>query len=209
MKNKCLYKSKNQFRIFIVSNNKTPVIISTDDRRYFVIYSSNKLRQNRSYFGKYYDECLGNRKWVQSLYSELMDMDLDNFDVGNRPKTQAFERMKSDNLRPIHYYLRYLTEKTEYKNDWIVRPKYENEVAIEPTKLYLKYKCWLDNNQYDINKFSQRDVLKDLRCIPNIEVDSKVKYNSKTIRVFKFKMDKIKKYLEKEVFTIKEEIEEW
>jgi hypothetical protein len=210
MKNKCLYITKNYFRIFIVSNNKTPVLISPDDRRYFIIKSTNKYRQDADFFTEYY-KLLSDDNFIDSLYSDLMDIDLSKVDIRVRPKTEQFEIMKNENLKPIHHYLKYIVEKTEFDEPWMLRPKDENQVCIKPTDFYMKYKLWLERESYDVNYFKQRDVLKELESIDHIDVkDESIKYKNKCIRVFIFNRSLLKEHLFKEFFTMKvKETIEW
>lgn len=203
MKNKCLYITKNYFRIFIVSNNKTPVLISPDDRRYFVIKSTNKYRQDSDFFTNYY-KLLEDDDFIDSIYSDLMDIDLSEVDIRVRPKTEQFEIMKNENLKPIHHYLKYIVEKTEFNEGWMLKPKDENQVCIKPTDFYMKYKAWLERESYDINHFKQRDVLKELECIDHVDVkDETIKFKNKCIRVFIFNRYLLKEHLMKEYFTMK------
>jgi len=98
------YKTKNCMRLFIASNNKKPVVLSENDRRFFVIKSTDVLLQDRVFF-KAFTEGLADREIVGGVFHYFNNMDLEGFDTRKIPKTEIKTNMILENRPPLICFL--------------------------------------------------------------------------------------------------------
>jgi len=96
------YTLTNYLRIFIFSNNLSPIEIPHDDRRYCVFKCGKK--KNRDYYKTLYKN-LDNKDILQSIVYYFKNYDLKDFDIKERPITKAYETMKESNIHPLYEYL--------------------------------------------------------------------------------------------------------
>jgi len=101
-KNVKRWKQANYMRAFIYSNNKRPIQIPYDDRRY-VVYRASLINASKEFFDSVYalmeepEEQLG-------LYDYLMNIDLTDFNIKKRPHTKAYEKIKTANISPVYEF---------------------------------------------------------------------------------------------------------
>jgi hypothetical protein len=98
------YKTKNCMRLFIASNNKKPVILSENDRRFFVIKSTNVLLQDIVFF-KAFTDGLNDRDIVGGIFHYFNNMDLEGFNTRTIPKTEIKKSMILENRPPLICFL--------------------------------------------------------------------------------------------------------
>lgn len=102
-KNVKRWKQQNFMRAFIYSNNKRPIQIPYDDRRY-VVYRSTLIKPPQEFFDSTYalmdepEEQLG-------LYDYLMNIDLTDFNIKKRPHTDVYETMKTSSISPLYEFI--------------------------------------------------------------------------------------------------------
>jgi len=98
------YTQKNYIRQIILSNNRNPVKIPFDDRRYSV-FRSHHRKPKTQYFNKLVD-MLNNDDDLQILFNFFSTYDISNFSPAqDRPRTDAYEEMKEHNINPIFEFL--------------------------------------------------------------------------------------------------------
>tara|TARA_R110000803_G_scaffold162035_1_gene225653 strand:- start:1106 stop:3406 length:2301 start_codon:yes stop_codon:yes gene_type:complete len=128
-KNEKRIEKNNYMRLFVFSNNESPVNIETSDRRYVVIKTGFKLlsrTNNKSkkeyaekFFSKFYDD-MENHQWIKSLYDYFMNMDLSRFNPRKeRVITEEYNLLKEKNTNSIYVYLKYIMETNDdnYKSN--------------------------------------------------------------------------------------------
>jgi len=102
-KNVKRWKQQNFMRAFIYSNNKRPIQIPYDDRRY-VAYRASNVKPSKEFFDSIYalmdepEEQLG-------LYEYLMNIDLSEYQIHDRPKTTAYETIRTANIKFIFEFI--------------------------------------------------------------------------------------------------------
>ncbi len=132
----------NYVRLFIVSNDAQPVLIENQDRRYFVIKSTNKYRQDTNFFGRV-DELAKSKHNLDCLYSYFMNVDLTDFNVLDIPKTEAYNNLQVSNIKPIYKYL-YLLCKGGFKNSPYIYSKKKDLYITTPTEFKDAFKEYLE-----------------------------------------------------------------
>ena len=96
------YTLSNYIRVFIFSNNMTPIEIPHDDRRYCVFECGKK--KDRSYYNKLVDN-MKNPDILNSIAQYFKSYDISNFEIKDRPITKAYRTMQESNIHPIYDYL--------------------------------------------------------------------------------------------------------
>ena len=114
------YTLTNYMRVFIFSNNLSPISIPHDDRRYCVFKSGkNKTRDYYNHLVK----LLNDNDALESISNFFMTYDLNNFDIKERPETQAYKDMQSTNIHPLYSYLYEIISDNTYHNEWDCKVK--------------------------------------------------------------------------------------
>lgn len=203
IKKKTLFHQTNLLRIFVVSNNKTPYNVQHNDRRGFIVKSTDKLQEDRVFFGKFTND-MNNQDYLNTLFTELMNIDLSNFDVKDRPKTDIFEKMRYDNITPIYYFMKdFINDKLYTKSMYVRKNKPDNEVTISSNDFFDLFSRYLNRNNLEehLKFLKTKTVKKDLDTIKGILADKPVKINGKTIRCHIFDVELVMGYLKKNYFS--------
>jgi len=135
----------NCISFIFLSNNKNPVKINENDRRFMVFECNHKIANNHNYFLELNKE-IESKVYDKSFYDLLMNIDINNYDfTNNRPKTEAYNNVKEATRSPIITFY----EDLIFKNS--------KEFIIESSSLYLKFTNYLKSNnfnyEYNNNKF--------------------------------------------------------
>lgn len=208
-KGKTRFMQANVLRIFVVSNNKTPYNVQHNDRRGFIIKSTDKLQEDRTFFGKITKD-MNNPDYLNTLFTELMNIDLTEFDVKDRPKTDIFEKMRYDGISPIYFFMKeFMNEKLYTKKMYVRKNRPDNEVTVSCSDFYILFSRYLNRNNLDehLKFLKTKTVKKDLDTIKGIVADHPVKINGKTVRCHIFDIDIVMGYLKKNYFS-SEKLEE-
>lgn len=92
-------------RYLFFNNNKTPICISSRDKRFVVFEVSNKHKQDAPYM-KNLIEAFNNEQRVRKFYDYLMSVDISEFDITrDRPITKAYCDMQSVTIPTIASFL--------------------------------------------------------------------------------------------------------
>lgn len=209
IKKKTLFHQTNLLRIFVVSNNKTPYNVQHNDRRGFIVKSTDKLQEDRIFFGKFTND-MNNKDYLNTLFTELMNIDLSKFDIKDRPKTDIFEKMRYDNITPIYYFMKdFINDKLYSKSMYVRKNKPDNEVTISSNDFFDLFTRYLNRNNLEehLKFLKTKTVKKDLDTIKGIIADKPVKINGKTVRCHIFDVEIAMAYLKKNYFS-SEKLEE-
>jgi len=121
----------NLVRIFILSNNYDPVIISPTDRRFVVLTMNDELVRNHEYWNGFYNDYLANDEKMDELYSYLSNYNLDNWKPKDRVITNELRQAQFNNIQPFVKFLYIELNKkigdsvfTLKKNDIIIQKSY-------------------------------------------------------------------------------------
>jgi hypothetical protein len=102
-KNVKRWKQQNFMRAFIYSNNKRPIQIPYDDRRY-VVYRASNIKPSKEFFDSIY-ALMDEHEEQLGLYDYLMNIDLSEYQIQNRPKTTAYETIRTANIKFIFEFI--------------------------------------------------------------------------------------------------------
>ena len=186
---KDVQKTINCLRLFLATNNRTPINIPQDDRRYVVFKCSDPKTT------EYYNE-LGkirtNQKSLNSIYTYFMNYDISKFNIRDRYISQEYLNLQQQTTNPFHEFLHeFCLDHSEYiirnNNDFNYVSK--NEI-YEGYVRYLKDEKLSDSIQ--TNKRDMKSLIVDCGV-----VEEKVRINKKPTHTFKFKFDLLQKHLEK------------
>jgi Family of unknown function (DUF5906)/RepB DNA-primase from phage plasmid len=101
----------NRLMIFMASNNDWVIPADADDRRYFVLSVSDARKQDRAYFKEIAAEMQSGGR--AALLDFLLKRDLEDFDVGNVPKTEALADQKARSRRDVDLLVELLAAEGE------------------------------------------------------------------------------------------------
>ena len=172
------YKLLNYVFLIICSNNPTPILISPDDRRWVLMHTGEKHIGDRPYFQKLLHH-LKTPSFINSLFSELVDMNLAGFSPDNlslQPKTEEYYDSKIDNIAPIYQYIRDL-DITKLRE--IEKGMYKNKFAICINSFRTNFDIWLDEQNYP-SKTGKTTLYKQLRVLKIIAGEQLTVNNKKT-----------------------------
>jgi len=174
------YTLTNYMRVIIFSNNLTPIEIPHDDRRYCVFKSGDK--KSRSYY-KNLVKLLNDDDAIESIANYLMTYDLKDFDIKERPHTQAYKSMKEANIHPIYGFI-YDTilngdYAEEFGDDHRIHSK-TGELLIKPSGFVGAFKYHLEYIQQTFIKHDYKTIKLMLGDIGIFSKAFKVAGNSPT-----------------------------
>ncbi len=157
-KNMKPYTLTNYMRVIIFSNNLTPIEIAHDDRRYCVFESAEK--KPKPYYQNLV-KLLKDDDAIESISNYLMTYPLDDFDITNRPQTQAYKSMKEANIHPIYGFI-YKTiingdYADEFGDDHVIHKK-TGELLIKPSGFSGAFKYYLEHLQQTYIKHDYKTI---------------------------------------------------
>ena len=192
------YKQSNYLRIFIMSNNISPLEIPHDDRR-FVVFKAHYRKPDKNYFKQLVD-LKNNNDDIKTLYkyfqSYKIKLDLRN----DRPLTDAYMELQENCTNPIYNYLNevfikgnieeyYTFEDGEYK----IHKKTGN-ILIKSNDFYENYKNYLVSENLEFMKTNFK-LVKSL--LADIGIHKKqFKLDNKNNDYYLFNKDIIREHLE-------------
>ena len=207
-KNMKPYTLSNYMRVIIFSNNLSPIEIPHDDRRYCVFKCGKK--QPRAYYNRIV-QLIGNSDAMESILHYFRNYDIKDFDIKDRPITQAYEDMRTSNSHPLYKYLYDIFVGDEYHDEFEGSyhiHKKTHKIAVNPQAFRAGFKYYLESIQQTFVKHDYK-TLKLLMADLDI-YQKQLKFCGKstsTYYIFPENADlletlKIKGFVE-------EEIEEW
>ena len=103
-KGKEIQTIKSYIRLIILSNNDKPICKNADDRRYCVMTTSDKLKQDASFFEPFYTG-MQSESVLDSVFHYFNNIDLTDFKPNVFPDTTANEELIEDSIKPVIRYL--------------------------------------------------------------------------------------------------------
>ena len=159
------YKQTNYIRVFITSNNLTPIEVPWDDRR-MTVFQSTQCKPSRSYFNKLWDS-LDDNNAIYTLYDYFNTLDISDFvpdSDKHRPITEAYKDMRQ--VPPLYKYINEMFKneeyKTEFEGDYQVHKRTQN-IYIQPNKILSSHRHWASYNNLNNYKIDFK-LLKGLLC---------------------------------------------
>ena len=192
-KNVKSYHESNWSRVFAFSNNNNPIKLEENDRR-FVVFKAGKPK-DRSFYNKLHSYRT-NKKVLTYIYSQLMNIDLTEFDIKERVITKAYKDMQNNNRNPIYDYLYELINDGKIKEELegLIHKTTKN-ILFKPTIFYSQYKNYLQQNNHTsiLKNFNSRNTKSILL---NMDMSfKKYKINNKTTDYYSFNQDNLLKYM--------------
>lgn len=131
------FTNTNCISYVFLSNNKNPVKVSENDRRFVIFECNSKIANNNEYFTALNKE-IESKQYDKIFYDYLMSLPIDGYDfTNNRPKTNAYNNIKEATKSPI----------ISFYEDLIF--KYEDSFLINGADLYSKFTTFLKSNNFN------------------------------------------------------------
>jgi len=195
------YTLTNYLRIFIFSNNLTPIEIPHDDRRYCVFNCGKK--KNREYYSTLYKN-LKNKNVMESIISYFLSYDISEFDIKERPITKAYETMREANIHPIYEYLNntfgdYGDYMEMFEGDYHIYNK-SNGILIKPVDFREGFKYFLQSREQTYIKHDFKTIKLLLEELGVIQKQIRIKKKS-PMNFYLFNVEELPEALKEKGFT--------
>jgi len=174
------YDIQSYHRFIITTNTEEPVTSKSDDRRKFIIRSSDEKCGDVQYFKKLY-ELLDDVNVIKTCYEYFKSIpDMDNFKELQLPVTEYHKELKEMSKSPIESWLEYFTAQN-MNRDYI---------ELKSESVYEKFNEWCITSGIEYNI----DALKLMVRISRLKIDGIEKRKSSGFMVTKFDIEKMKKH---------------
>ncbi len=193
-KHKDVISHGNYLRLFILSNNHTPVEIPYDDRRFVVLKVSSAWKGNADKFDEFHT-AIRDPKVMDAYYTELMQRDISAFVPKiDRPLTSAYKSMKQNCISDVYKMLRDNFEGDTYKNYGEVAG---DEFYIRPVEFKQMYQFWMINEGFPSPEYPRQLVLTKINDIDGVRLDAKHRFGGgESTRCYKFNLAYLKLFIE-------------
>lgn len=125
------YSQPNVFRALVFSNNPNPLPLDSGvTRRLFQSQVRADRQLPQSFFTKYYTN-LEDKHWVDSLASDLYDIDLTQFNIREQPTTASLADKMKARISPMHKLLQDLAEGKHPEKVFEKVPKMPGCIAVK------------------------------------------------------------------------------
>jgi len=132
-----LFTNTNCISYIFLSNNKNPVKVSENDRRFVIFECNGKIANNHEYFTALNKE-IESKEYDKIFYDLLMTTPIDGYDfTNNRPKTNAYNNIKEATKSPI----------ISFYEDLIF--KFNESFLIGGSEFYSKFTTFLKSNNFN------------------------------------------------------------
>ena len=172
---------ENYQRMFVAFNGLNSINITGDNRRVFICKTANK--REKEFYAELHSN-LKDQSFLNSVYSQFMDMDISKFNIRTFPTTEAETMAKENNTNPIYKYLHHLIIEEGIKDilnveNNIFKDK-KKDIYYFSTKSFIKkFKKYLVNEgiygEDYINKFNFKSIVMLLNDIKISKKKKKVK----------------------------------
>ena len=197
------YQLRNLALLFVMSNNITPIQINHDERRW-VIFRTGKKNVGNMVFWGWFRALIKDDHWIDSVYSELLDVDLTGWrpdDIRIMPKSEDYVDTQERNITPVYKYLREVNW-DEAKN-FRVAPdtcrKHKGKYIVQQKDFFYRVKQWCKKEGY--NEPAQGDVDKMLKQLDGIETSVRIDVDKRGMaRYTVFEKEKVMNELNNRIF---------
>ena len=183
-------QEENIQRFYINFNGLNSINITADNRRVVLCKTGNKREPQ---FYKELASCLYDNDFINTIYSQYLDMDISNFDIRNIPQTEASKMAKENNVHPIYKYVHHLLIQEGIKNilsydNKIFKDKKKDIYYFSTSSFIFMFKKFLfDSGEYGedyINKCNFKSVIMRLRDLGIEKKKKKVKGSVINVYIF-------------------------
>lgn len=142
------YNIKSFHRFIMTTNNTDPIVLSSDDRRFWVVRSSDEFIGNKEYFDTF-NEYMKDPSFIKSIYHYFMSMDgIDQFIKLPLPVTEFHRNIQESNISDVDRWLK----------SYVLMNHSATEMNVLIKDLYTNFCTWSegDGGKYKITnkKFS-------------------------------------------------------
>ncbi len=156
-------------RFIAFTNEEKFATVARDDRRFFVCEVSDVYKQDRDFFGRYY-AALEDGVSVAAFVYKLLQRDISNFEVRDRPITREHSEQKLASLEPFEQYALKLLEDGQFTGDMM--PIEWNGSLRLATKTIKEDYLEFDKRAEQYGPFSDKKLIGYLRKIfPSARTD--------------------------------------
>ncbi len=140
------YSITSFHRYFATTNNEEPWKLVKDDRRHFVVRSSDELIGNKDFFKKCY-ELMNDVNVIKTCYEYFKSIpDLENFGKIKMPETEYASDTKEASISPIESWIKSL----------VLENYYEEKVELSAKSQYEMFTNWCKKCGLDFKVSSQQ-----------------------------------------------------
>lgn len=174
-------KIKSYHKFIITTNSEDPVYTDKNDRRFFVIRSSDEKIGNHEYFNEMHN-LIEDDNVVKTCYEYFKNLpDISNFKNIERPISEYHENLKELNKSVVELFLEHIYDLNKKKES----------VEYKSEELYEEFKKYTEDNGIRYETSS----LKLLCSIRNLKFESISKHRTKTHNTTVINIEKLKKDL--------------
>ncbi len=137
------YEIKSYHRFIITTNNEEPINTKKDDRRNFIIRSSDEKIGNKEYFTTLV-EMMKDTDVIKTCYEYFKNIpDMDKFNKLPLPVTEYHNELKQLSMSPIELFIK----------DYVEQKSADDDFRVKTGDLYEEFKKYIDTNniKYTIN----------------------------------------------------------
>jgi hypothetical protein len=168
-------------RFIITTNSEEPITSKNDDRRKWVVRSSDEKCGNVLYFKTLY-ELLDDVNVIKTCFEYFKSIpDMDNFKEIPLPVTEYHKELKEMSKSPIESWLEHFTAQN-IERDYI---------ELKSESIYEKFNEWCISSGIEYNI----DALKLMVRMNRLKIDGIEKMHTKKGNLTKFDISKMKKHL--------------
>ena len=100
------YNIKSFHRFIMTTNNTDPIVLSADDRRFWIVRSSDEFIGNKEYFNTF-NEYMKDPSFIKSIYHYFMSMEgIDQFIKLPLPVTEFHRNIQESNVSDVDRWLK-------------------------------------------------------------------------------------------------------
>ena len=119
------------WRMFVLSNNDSPIQYSPTDRRFLMVEIADSLMGNTPFWNMFHKNIRDKNK-MSEAFTYFMNRDIEKWDIKQIPITETMRNMGTRKIKPPYIYLyRELMKLTaeELKNRWTIRSSILNNAS--------------------------------------------------------------------------------
>lgn len=149
-------------RFIAFTNEEKFATVARDDRRFYVCEVSDDYKQDRDFFGRYY-KALEDESTLAAFVHKLMNRDLTDFEVRDRPITAEHAQQKIESLDGFNSYVYDLLDSGQFTGDILPMP-WSGSLRIGTQRIKEHY-LQFDKHAERYGAFSEKKIISNLRKI--------------------------------------------
>ena len=140
--------------------------------------------------------------WINSLYSEFLDADLEHFqpdDLSQQPRTEAYISSQEDNIPVVYKYLNETNFDVSFQYIGQESSKHFGLYMVESKQLTDNINDWIDYQGLDY-RINSKQIIKLLREITGVQTSVNLRVNNKQSRYILFNRKEVEYELTNRIF---------